>query len=492
MPCTPSPFKAPVPNSSPALEAVAEKLRASGSRRLLTPEGIGALSTSTKNIIDNLYINVRKNCWADAICETPAGLRSGRMDPTGRWHLRNPHVAAFIDDLSHAIQLGDISDVDYYLSRRIPLNTCDREGNSLLHLALVSGHLDIARLLLDRGASPLYSFDPEVPELDQLFQCPNRVAPQLSSIRVDILRLLLRYGAPIRRFPTLNVLFDSPGYANELLGLLLDRHPDILHERSKSGHTILHSAAAFGTPEACELLLTRAPHLRTTHTDWDVTPLHMAILEKNELTACFLISADMTLQMRHGYDRTELFLAACMGLRRVVKLLLSSTAFFAYPPQKWVSDAKAAVRVALYMGNTEVVDMIRRDLGLSWHSCLSQFLTRPRPVLTPASIRGIETRRSRSRRARSVRSNATHQQQCSVEAGSSAASQSGNVNVPAPSHPVATVTNSGTDNLMDSDEGAVDAMSLDAQVDRFLQSVGGNECGKLGVMDTVMESIEES
>lgn len=90
----------------------------------------------------------------------------------------------------------------------------------------------------------------------------------------------------------------------------------------------------------------------------------MAILEKNELTACFLISADMTLQMRHGYDRTELFLAACMGLRRVVKLLLSSTAFFAYPPQKWVSDAKAAVRVALYMGNTEVVDMIRRNLGL--------------------------------------------------------------------------------------------------------------------------------
>lgn len=91
-----------------------------------------------------------------------------------------------------------------------------------------------------------------------------------------------------------------------------------------------------------------------------------------------------------------------------------------------------------------------------------------------------------------MRSNATHQQQCSVEAGSSAASQSGNVNGPAPSHPLATVTNPGTDNLMDSDEGAVDAMSLDAQVDRFLQSVGGNECGKLGVMDTVVESIEES
>ncbi|OJZ82887.1 hypothetical protein ASPFODRAFT_142453 [Aspergillus luchuensis CBS 106.47] len=451
MPCTPRPFKAPVPNASPALEAVAEKLRASGSRRLLTAEGIRSLSTSTKNLVDNLYTNVRKNCWADAICETPASLRSGRMDPTGRWHLRNPHVSAFTDNLSHAIQLGDIDEVDYHLSSgRMPLNTCDREGNSLLHLALTSGHLGIADLLLESGASPQYSFDPEVPELDQLFQCPDRVAPQLSSIRVDILRLLLRYGAQIRRFPTLNILFDSPGNAPELLQLLIKNYPDVLHERSKSGHTILHSAAAFGTPEVCDLLLARAPHLRTTYTDWDVTPLHMAILERNEPTACFLISADMSLQTRHGYDRTELFLAACMGLRRVVKLLLSTTALFAYPPQKWVSDAKAAVRVALYMGNTEIVDMIRRNLGLD-HAH-------------------------------------THRPQRSGEAGWQNVNGSGNVSAPA--HSLAAVSNSGTGNPLDGGEVVGDAMSLDAQVDRFLNSVGGSGQSTLGVMDTVVESIE--
>ncbi|GKZ32940.1 hypothetical protein AbraIFM66950_002639 [Aspergillus brasiliensis] len=482
MPCTPSPFRSPAPNPSPALEAVAEKLRFSGSRRVLTPEGIAALSTSTKHIIDNLYTNVRKNCWTDAICDNPASLRSGRMDPTGKWHLRNHHVVSSIDNLSHAIQLGDISDVDYHLSRStIPLNACDREGNSLLHLALISGHLGIANLLLEKGASPYHSFNPELPELDQLFQSPDRVAPQLAPIRVEILRLLLRSGAPILHFPTLNILFDSPADAPELLNLLLDHHPEILYERSKSGHTILHSAAAFGTPETCELLLARAPHLRTTYTDWEVTPLHMAILEKNELTACFLISADMTLQTRLGYDRTELFLAACMGLRRVVHLLLSSSACYSYPPQKWVADAKAAIRVALYMGNTEVVDMIRRNLGL--------FLSRPGPTL---SVRGTaQSRRSRSRRATSVAGSAQYQQPV-VEAGNAAASQSGDVNVNVNVNvlgPAAVIP--GVDIPLEGIEDGRYAFSLDGQVDLFLNSIDGKGWTTLGVMDTVMESIEE-
>ena len=67
----------------------------------------------------------------------------------------------------------------------------------------------------------------------------------------------------------------------------------------------------------------------------------------------------------------------------------------------------------------------------------------------------------------------------------------GSGNVSAPAHSLATVANSGTGNPLDRGESVSDAMSLDAQVDRFLNSVGGSGQGMLGVMDTVVESIEE-
>lgn len=67
----------------------------------------------------------------------------------------------------------------------------------------------------------------------------------------------------------------------------------------------------------------------------------------------------------------------------------------------------------------------------------------------------------------------------------------GSGNVSAPAHSLATVSNSGTGNPVDGDESVSDTMSLDAQVDRFLNSVSGSGQGMLGVMDTVVESIEE-
>lgn len=67
----------------------------------------------------------------------------------------------------------------------------------------------------------------------------------------------------------------------------------------------------------------------------------------------------------------------------------------------------------------------------------------------------------------------------------------GSGNVSAPAHSLAAVSNSGTGNPLDGGEVVGDAMSLDAQVDRFLNSVGGSGQSTLGVMDTVVESIEE-
>ncbi|PYI09344.1 ankyrin [Aspergillus sclerotiicarbonarius CBS 121057] len=363
MPCAPQPFDGPIPEASPALLALPDEIRDTFPGRVFSPEAVARLSKTNKRDFTNITTNLRRKSWIDAIPSDPTLPEQIGMEPSGRW--KRP-CTLFHDgavEMGVAIELGDMEEVKSLLSR-VPINSLDPNSNCLLHLALVSNQIPIAHLLLQKGAYPDGYHPSTIPELDQLFLSPCNTGPQSPEVRQEILTLLIRHEASISRFSTQNMIYGTKSPVT-LLEFLIINHPETVDLRSASGHTLLHTAAALGDRWCCQFLVDKAEHLLTMDTDWDVTALHMAILEKNEFTACWLISAGVHFHARSGFNRTELFLAVTMGLPSVVRALINSQAAErAYPPGKWKADAKAAVRMAIYLGHTELATMIRRKYTL--------------------------------------------------------------------------------------------------------------------------------
>ncbi|RAL00119.1 ankyrin repeat domain-containing protein [Aspergillus ibericus CBS 121593] len=389
MPSSPQPFDCPIPEASPALLALPDEIHDIFPNRLFLPEAIARLSKTNRRHYIHITTTLRRKTWIDALPSDPTLPSQIGMEPTGKWN--RPCTLSHHDspEIVTAIESGDLNHVESLLTS-IPINSLDPNSNCLLHLALISHQIPIARLLLSKGAYPDGYHPSTIPELDQLFLSPSNTGPQCPHIRQEILELLLSHEASISRFPTQNMIYGTKA-PSLLLEYLLDHHPETIDLRSASGHTLLHTAAALGDRWSCQFLLEKAPHLLTMDTDWDVTVLHMAILEKNEFTACWLISCGVHFHARSGFNRTELFLAATLGLSAVVRALLASqVAERAYPPGKWLADAKAAVRMAMFLGNTQIATMIRTRFNLSWRACLKGYLTwsnRPAPE-TPNPRKG--------------------------------------------------------------------------------------------------------
>ncbi|PWY67977.1 ankyrin [Aspergillus sclerotioniger CBS 115572] len=397
MPCSPHPFNDPIPDACPNLLSIPAQVREVYPGRLFTPEALARLTTTNRRFIARILRYLRPKSWIDAIPNDPTLPSRIGILPSGKWNrpCNLSHEAA--PAVAYAIETGHLDRVMELVERtRIPANSSDRNSNCLLHIALVSNQIEIAEYLLLRGAYADGYHPSTIPELDHLFLSPSNTGPQCPIVRERILTLLLSHRASISRFPTQNMFYINPRNAPRFLEYLLDNHPEIADLRSASGHTLLHTAAALGDPESCEFLLERAPHLLTIDTDWGVTALHLAILEKNEPTACFLIDRGIRLHFRDKYNRTELFLAAAMGLPTVVEHLLElRTAERSYISGKWRYDAKAAVRLALYLGYEEIVRLIRNKYNLTWLAILKGYLTWANIPQTPKAPRAQAPRHRR-------------------------------------------------------------------------------------------------
>ncbi|OOF92056.1 hypothetical protein ASPCADRAFT_8920 [Aspergillus carbonarius ITEM 5010] len=316
MPCHPRPFNEPIPDPSPDLLKLADEIREKYPGRIFSPAALTRFTKTNRVYYRHITGLLRRKSWIDAIPTDPTLPSQIGMLPSGKWNRRCNLSTDNATTIGLAIEAGDLQQVKALL-RHTPINALDHKSNCLLHLALVANQIPIAELLLSKGAYPDGYHPSTIPELDQLFLSPENTGPQCPAIREQILHLLLRHQASISRFPTQNMLYitrDAP----ELLKFLISAHPETLDLRSASGHTLLHTAAALGCRHSCEFLVSRAPHLLAIDTDWDVTALHMAILEKNELNACWLITAGIHFHARSGFDRTELFLATAMRLPTVV------------------------------------------------------------------------------------------------------------------------------------------------------------------------------
>jgi ankyrin repeat protein len=214
------------------------------------------------------------------------------------------------------------------------------------HFAASGGHIEIARILLDRdaevnsrddrGATPLLSaLQNGHAEVAQLLLDHNADAKVCGDKGVTLLHLAARHGhlEVARILLERNVETDSQddhgctplhiasqnGHAH-VVRLLLGRNADV-HLRQNTGHTPLHYAAAKGHVEVARMLLERNADINAQD-DHGSTPLSLASECGAPYVVQLLLDHNADLDMRDGDGDTLLHCAALGGRLEVALLLL--------------------------------------------------------------------------------------------------------------------------------------------------------------------------
>lgn len=127
------------------------------------------------------------------------------------WALATPALAATPDDLLEAVRRGDLAGVRAALDAGVPVDTPFRYERTALSFAADRGNLDIARLLVDRGADP---------NKKDTFYGATPVSWAIQKGHASIVRLFLERGAAVG--PELLQSGASEGNA-ELVSLALEK-----------------------------------------------------------------------------------------------------------------------------------------------------------------------------------------------------------------------------------------------------------------------------
>ena len=142
----------------------------------------------------------------------------------------------------------------------------------------------------------------------------------------------------------------------ESLATAVDATPGIVHDQSGDGWTALHLAAAFGTPEAVQLLLDRGAPVDAVSTNPQKNqPLHAALaLGRNPETIQILLKAGADPNARQTGGYTAIFSAAAANRRDLVELLVAHRA----DPAILNDFGQSAAGFARERSHTELADWL--------------------------------------------------------------------------------------------------------------------------------------
>lgn len=255
-----------------------------------------------------------------------------------------------------AAREGNLASVKSALEVGFDIQQRDPDGMTLLMLASVGGHQEVASLLIDHGA--------DVSALCQDENAFDALMMACADGRTEVVQLLLdhganvdnRYAIPSSRGPignqTLISMASNRGHL-DVCRLLISRGADI-EVAADSGYTALMWALVNGASEdAAELLLDSGanPDPGTQPTDdWSeakTTPLILATSNGLERIALRLIEATVNLDAQDGSGSTALKHASRNGLDSVVKALIDKGANLNLADEEgWTPLISAASRAA--------------------------------------------------------------------------------------------------------------------------------------------------
>jgi len=245
--------------------------------------------------------------------------------------------------LAIAADKGFVKSAQVLLQHGANLEGEGPEKCTSLRYAVRRGHLELSRLLLEKGA------DPNTPRGGSpiLFDSANRGD-------IEAVKLLITYGANINAVDELDlsVLISAVmrGHVN-VAAYLLDSNADANYA-SPSGATAIHWAAASHFADLVQLLINNGADLSppTTHA-W--LPIHYAYQHPDTTRVLMENGADANITCK---GLTPLFLAASGGEIKVVEVLLRF-----HPDLEIVKQGGTALTAAVTGGHTEVVRMLLED-----------------------------------------------------------------------------------------------------------------------------------
>ncbi|KAL3699192.1 hypothetical protein R1sor_017214 [Riccia sorocarpa] len=257
----------------------------------------------------------------------PGGFATERI-PAEWFSVRKKHVfldaklrvvfsGAFL--LRHLVARGEIENVRFVIQRKShPNKPDDQTGRTALHIAAMSGNVEMVELLLDAGAI--------VDVISKTGQTPLLEAVYMGHL--DIVLSLLERGA-------------SPEARNSI------------------GWTSIHLAALRNYVDIVRLLIERGALLEAPDREGR-TALHSAVTAGHFDCVKVLLEAGADPDLRSVDGRTALYRAAAKGDSRLVELLLE---WGAHKNVKAV-DGKSPYDIAAEKGHAAVLSALRRGNGL--------------------------------------------------------------------------------------------------------------------------------
>lgn len=227
-----------------------------------------------------------------------------------------------LDDIYGNDSSATFTDDDFLVYGR------DADGDTLLHLAIISGHVMLAKVFIEVApwtqCLDIYN--------DKLRQTPLHLAVLMKQL--EIVRLLLDNGANPEMFDhkgdtALHIACRSGNVTmvNEILKRRQSRPMQNLDFRNYDGQTCLHLAVVGGYKKIVDILLQSGADVNVGDGKSGATALHLAARgNKEEIISLLLEQPEIVVDMKMYNGVTPLMIAAEKGLPNISNILVTHNA----------------------------------------------------------------------------------------------------------------------------------------------------------------------
>jgi len=237
--------------------------------------------------------------------------------------------------LFEAVNKGDIGQLKLLISKDTDVNVRDQRGMTLLHLAAINGHTDIAALLINKGANVNA-------RIEEDGMTPLHGAAV--SGQAAVVELLLAEDADVNahaRWGRTSLEYAIRNGHLDVVELLISNGANI-EARNRWGETPLCKAVIYNQPEIVKLLLKRGAYIDAR--DYlDYTPLHLAIREpQQDMVELLLVNGAAPWRRRMDFDLIGIAMES--GKKKMFNFLIDK------------NFEHSAVHVAAFCGNLGEVE----------------------------------------------------------------------------------------------------------------------------------------
>ena len=221
----------------------------------------------------------------------------------------------FPQGVHRAVKNGDIQEVEKYFKAGVDPNLAIvSDGTTLLHEAVLQGHQDIVKMLIDLGAN--------VNAINEYRETP--IAYAAKEANWEIVKILMSHGANV----------------------------DYLDQ---SGISLLHYAAEQGNKEIAKILITKGANVSAGDYENAMTPLHYAAERGDREIVEMLLAHDAEVNIVNSQGRTPLINAMEKDEQEIMKVLIAHGADINPVDEQ---SRNSALHKVTAEGNQKLVEML--------------------------------------------------------------------------------------------------------------------------------------